>query len=99
VIVVVECNPSTCCCLGLQLSTEHWSADTHLVLSCRTYTAWDAYISTNMIISNLIMIRTLFRALADPHVLRFTWHMHVNILLNLVTCAANLLLIIRYIAN
>lgn len=66
------------------------------MLLCRTYTYWDAYISTNMIISNVIMTKMLFRALTDPSVLRYTWHMHVNILLNLVACTANLLLIFRW---
>jgi hypothetical protein len=48
-----------------------------------------------MIISNVIMTRTLFRALANTAAFRYTWHMHANIALNLGTCAANLWLIFR----
>lgn len=62
----------------------------------RTYTFWDGYISTNMIISNVIMTRTLFRALANTAAFRYTWHMHANIALSLGTCAANLWLIFRH---
>lgn len=68
------------------------------VLPCRTYTFWDGYISTNMIISNLIITRTLFRALASTAAFKYTWHMHANIVLNCGTCAANLWLIFRCVA-
>lgn len=66
-----------------------------LCVICRTYTSWDAYIATNQLISNIIMMRTLYKALADLSVLKHTWHMHVIILSNLLTCGAHLTFIMR----
>lgn len=63
---------------------------------CRTYTNWDAYLCTNQFVSNLLISRTLLKALADVSVLKYTWHMHLNILLNLITCGAHLAFILRW---
>lgn len=62
---------------------------------CRTYTNWDAYITANQSFANIMMARTLYEPLADLSVLRFTWHMHVNILVNLLTYGAHLAFIMR----
>lgn len=59
------------------------------------YTNWDAYIATNQFISNSLLTRVWWRALADTSVLRYTWHMHVNMALNLITSAAHVLYIRR----
>lgn len=63
----------------------------------RVYTNWDAYIATNQFISNSLLTRVWWRALADMSVLRYTWHMHVNIVVNLITSGAHVLYIRRQV--
>jgi hypothetical protein len=41
------------------------------------------------------MARTLSKALLDVTALKYTWHMHANILINILSCATMLILIKR----
>jgi hypothetical protein len=59
------------------------------------YTSWDTYLSWNQLIANIIIARSLHKALADWSVLRFTWHMHVTFLINILSTAMNLVLALR----
>jgi hypothetical protein len=38
----------------------------------------------HLLISNLVIARALFRALADPSALVHTWHMHLIIASNII---------------
>jgi hypothetical protein len=49
----------------------------------------------HLLVSNMVIARALFRALADTSALVHTWHMHLIMVLNIIACTANLVLIFR----
>jgi hypothetical protein len=61
------------------------------------YTSWDTYLSWNQLIANIIIARSIHKALADLSVIKYTWHMHVTFLLNILSTAINLVLALRWV--
>lgn len=69
-----------------------------LAVACRTYTNYDTYISSHLLAMSLLFAVALLKVWTDPTALAQTWHIHVTILMNIVSCAANLKLIMRWVA-
>ena len=44
---------------------------------------------------NLLFSVAMLKVLADPSSLAHTWHIHLTVLVNIASCAANLGLIVR----
>lgn len=59
------------------------------------YSNWECYTALNRVCANFLMARTLSKALLDMAVLKYTWHMHANILINILSCATMLILFKR----
>jgi hypothetical protein len=59
------------------------------------YTYLDTYIATNMLVCTTVIAKSLSKALLDMSVLQYTWHMHLSILLSMLSCVINLWLILR----
>lgn len=70
-----------------------------VLVFCRIYTYLDTYIATNMILCIAVVARSLSKALADPSILKYSWHLHVQIVLSMVSCVANLTVIFRCAAD